>query len=178
MPLDSPVPDQSVPTLTPWQPWWKRISFPSKRFQVWFLILTVLLFVGTCVNGLIQLGTPQDINDQMTPQEAFEWLGCKPMPASVHDLKLSGGFFGLSDASITIKCGISPADFDLLVKRGCFVPMTGYSSDTEHHKHNFPDSEFYQKRTATFNEENDMSEAISLEVSKEHDWIILFYWHS
>ncbi len=176
MSSNSAAPDQAIPTPPP--PWWRRVEFPSTRFYVWFLIITVLLFGGTCVCALIQLGTPKDINDQMTPQETFEWLGCRPMPASIHHLKTSGGFFGLSDASVTIECGIAPADFDFLVKRGGFVPMTGYRLETEQQRRNFPDSEFYQKRPATFKEEDDACEAVRLEVSKEHDRIILFYWHS
>ena len=171
-----PTSDKSDPTSPTVPPWWKRVALPSKRFYVWFLILTVLFFGGTCVIGFMKLSKVRDLSERMTPQEAFEWLGCKPMPPSIQNLQAHGGF-ALAGSSVTIKCAIAPADFDFLVKQGGFVlmPDPGVAINQQHY---FPESTFYRKRTATFTTEDDGFEGVTPEVSKEHDRIILHYWHS
>lgn len=171
--LDSQPDNQGIqpPTLAT-----QKKGTGRSRMLLWMAILLGLCFGGFMIDGFIRLFQLTSIGEVMTPKQAFEWLGCQPVPASVRNIETSGGFSGLSDASIIVESRIAPDDFYFLVKQGGFVPEDGSRLEDRQKNRHFPDSEFYRKDKGEFKKDNELAE-VRLEASKEHDRIIIFYIH-
>lgn len=81
-------------------------------------VVSVIAVVGIFVCAIVKGLTPRKLSEE-DPHEVFEEFVCKPTPASVRILEVSGGI-AFAGGGVYIRFEIDRSDLDALIQRGTF----------------------------------------------------------